>query len=396
MAVSTLKGRLIFVGLMAWAARAGAELVPTLKLAVEERYDDDRLLLTRPDGSTGQMVTKLSPILGLDVKEPTLTAHTFYAADLYIHSADGKTGVDHRAVADFRDALSRRFALDGKLEFWRVSDPTSLPRGGLARTQSPILYGSAEVAGSERLTPRTTLRVGYRFEGVKIYELLPPTTLDPNPEPRPPGYAHTPFAELWYRITRRTDIGLEYRFQYLSFGSQSSDANSLAATYRYLFSPDLKLTVKLGPTFYQKLDSDPADISRTGWLPRFLLDLSRDARGSRLGFTLAHELAGASGFTSGVWTEYASFYGTQKLFRDFSIVGAVALYRNGPAANVALDRWAGDQIAKGYWVTGGLEWQLMREMTLTGTFTRIAQLQGLGGGQLSRNVIGLRLVYTAL
>jgi len=169
-AVSTLSGRLIFVGLMVWAAKAGAEIVPTLKLAVEERYDDDRLLLTNPQGNGGQMVTKVSPIIGLDVKERTFNAHSFYAADLYIHSADGSTGLDHRAMIDFRDELSHRFALDSKLEVWRVSDPTSLPRGGLARTLSPILYGSGELAGSERLTRRTTLRVGYRFEGVKIYD----------------------------------------------------------------------------------------------------------------------------------------------------------------------------------------------------------------------------------
>ncbi len=193
-------------------------------------------------------------------------------------------------LIDFRDELSHRFALDSKLEVWRVSDPTSLPRGGLARTLSPILYGSGELAGSERLTRRTTLRVGYRFEGVKIY--------DPDPAfYKPPGYAHTPFAELWYRLTRRTDIGVEYRFQYLTFGTQSSDANSIAATYRYQISPDMKMTVKLGPTFYQKLESDPFDRSRTGWLPRFIFDLTRDAKGSRIGLLLAHELAGASGFT---------------------------------------------------------------------------------------------------
>jgi hypothetical protein len=400
-AVSTLSRRLIFVGLLAWAAEAGAELVPTLKLAVEERYDDDRLLQTNPGGG-GQMVTKVSPIIGLDIKERTLVAHSLYAADLYLHSADGTTGVDHRAVVDLKDELSHRFAVDSKLEVWRVSDPTSLPRGGLARTRAPILYGSAEIAGSERLTRRTTLRVGYRFEGTKIYE--PDPDFDPAlNRTRPPGFAHAPFAELWYRSTRRSDIGVEYRFQYFSFGTQASDANSVAAMYRYRISPDVRLMLKVGPTYYQKL-SDPGacitasigcDPSRSGWMPRVIFDLTRDARGSRISFTLGHDLAGASGFTSGVWTEYASLYGTQKLFRDFSIVGGVSLYRNGPAANVALDSWSGNQ-AKGYWVTAGLEWQVMRELSLTGAFTRLSQLAGFGVGELSRNVVALRLVYTAL
>ncbi|HYR54486.1 MAG TPA: hypothetical protein VEM39_00080 [Myxococcaceae bacterium] len=397
MAVSTLSGRLIFVGLMAWAAKAGAELVPTLKLAVEERYDDDRLLQTNPQASSGQMVTKLSPMIGLDVKERTLNAHSFYAADLYVHSADGTTGVDHRAVIDFKDELSHRFALDSKLEVWRVSDPTSLPRGGLARTRSPILYGSAELAGAQRLTRLTTLRVGYRFEGTKIYE-TDPDPVDPTiRRPRPPGFAHAPFAELWYRLSRRSEIGVEYRFQYLSFGTQSSDANSVAAMYRFRISPEVKLALKLGPTYYQKLDSDPGDPSRSGWTPRVIFDLTRDAHGSRIGFSLGHELAGASGFISGVWTEYASLYGAQKFFRDFSILGGAAFYRNGPAAHVAMDSFSGPQVVKGYWVNAGLEWQLMREVSLTGTFTRLSQLAGFGGGGgLSRNVVALRLVYTAL
>jgi hypothetical protein len=37
----------------------------------------------------------------------------------------------------------------------------------------------------------------------------------------------------------------------------------------------------------------------------------------------------------------------------------------------------------------------MRELSLTGAFTRLSQLAGFGVGELSRNVVALRLIYTA-
>jgi len=381
---------------VAWATAARAELIPTLQLAAEERYDDDLLLRqTNPSGA-GQMVTKLSPHFGLDLKERTLTGHAFYEPAFFIHSASGYLGVDHRGALDFRRAFSHVFSLDTKGEVWRVSDPTSLVRTGLARTISPILYGWVEVAGADRLSPRDTLRVGYKFEGTKVYE----REVFPDSPFAPPsaGFAHVPFAELWHRATRRTDIGVEYRFQYFSLGPQQGDGNSLAALYRYRLSPDTKLTLRAGPTHYQKLDNSPTNPSRTGWLPRLVFDFTYENHLSKITVTLGHELAGATGLTSALWIEYASLFGSHRLWKELSAFGGVSVYRNGYAANIGIDSLFSASVARGYWLNAGLEWKLSRDLALNGVFTRVTQLgsPALHVGDLTRNVFAVRLVYTAL
>ena len=391
----TRLGRVIVLGLLAYAPRAAAELIPTLKLAAEERYDDDPLLRGKCQNC---LITKLSPQIGLDINEHRFTAHSYYAADIYTHSASSYSGVevDHRGLIDFKNLLSNVFSLEGRVEVWRVSDPTSLPRLGLATTLSPILYGAAQLAGAERLSARTTLRVGYRFEGAKIYE----------PDPfnravqRAPGFAHVPFAELWYRLTPRTDVGAEYRYQYLNFDPLISQGNTISALYRYRISPETKLTLRAGPTYYQKLDDNPLDLSTTGWMPRLVLEMSHSARGSEIGFMLGHELAGAYGLTSGLWVEYATLFGSQRLSKDFSFFGNATAYRSGLAANRDLGTFRSTfRTAEGYWVNAGLEWRLMKDVALNGIFTRIQQVAGSTGvpaADLTRNIFAIRLVYTAL
>ena len=340
------------------------------------------------------MVTKLSPQLGLDVKERTLTARAFYEPDFFLHSGSRYSGVDHRGSLDIKKAFSRLFSMDAKMEIWRVSDPTALPRVGLARSLSPILYGWAELVGNERFSGRDTLRVGYRFEGTKVYER------SPLPEAPDAGLAHIPFAELWHRATRRTDIGLEYRFKYFAVGSQLGDANSLAALYRYRLSPQTHLTLRAGASRYQKLDDRPpsSNPTRTGGMPRFVLDVGYDARLSHLSVTIGHELAGATGLTSAVWVEYASLFGSHRIWKELSVIGGVSVYRNGYAPNANIDSLWASGIARGYWGTAGLEWKLSRDLALNGVFTRLSQLGGpvAKGSDLTRNVFAVRLVYTAL
>jgi hypothetical protein len=395
-AVPTRLGRAIVLAVLACASPAAAELIPTLKLAAEERYDNAYLPKPSDVGQTtgiaGQMITKLSTQVGLDIKERTLNVHSFYAPDFFLQSGSGYSGVDHRGLIDLKNDFSHRFSLDGKVEIWRVSDPTVLPQIGIARTFSPLLYGAAQLAGAERLSPRTTLRAGYRFEGAKNY--------DPDPRFRSAGFAHVPFAELWYRLSQRSDIGVEYRFQYLTFENSASDANTVSALYRYRFSPETKFTLKVGPTYYQKLDSNPLDVSKSGWMPRLTFEFTHDIRGSEIGLALGHELAGAIGLTSGLWFEYVSVFTTQRLSKEFSVFGGATVYRNGPAASLYLDSFhSTDQTAEGYWLNGGLEWRLMRSASLNGIFTRISQVAGSAGiraSDLSRNIFAIRLVYTAL
>ena len=79
-------------------ASAGTDVIPSLKLAAEERYDDAALLRVGPDGA-GQLMTKLSPTAGLEVKQATFDAKAWYALDLLLHHGSGTTSLSPRPAA---------------------------------------------------------------------------------------------------------------------------------------------------------------------------------------------------------------------------------------------------------------------------------------------------------
>ncbi|MBI3183553.1 MAG: hypothetical protein HYZ28_15560, partial [Myxococcales bacterium] len=142
-------------------AHAGVAVSPSLKLLAEERYDDDVLL--RSAGGAGQFLTKLTSQLGAELKAPSLEASSWYAPDLLLHHGTGSVTVDHRAQLELEGTLGRRSSLRTGAQMWRVSDPTSLPRQGVARTASAVLYGKAELSLAEELSQRLQGRLGYRF-----------------------------------------------------------------------------------------------------------------------------------------------------------------------------------------------------------------------------------------
>ena len=91
------------------AAMAAHVLDSSLRLTAEERYDDDFRLA---EGTGGQFMTKLSPRLGLEVKDPRSTGEGFYAVDLLVRHGSGNATLDHRGGLDLGYALSRRLKVD--------------------------------------------------------------------------------------------------------------------------------------------------------------------------------------------------------------------------------------------------------------------------------------------
>ena len=382
-------GCVAFAMLLIGARAAGeTQVVPTLRLSAEERYDDDALLRSSPQGA-GQMITKLSPQIGLNVSDETLETGGWYAADFLFRHGSHTTDLDHRAAYTFDKKFSRTFELDSHLNFWRVSDPTALPRLGMARSLSPIMYGRGQVSAKIGLSERLWLHPGYRFEGAKIYE--------PG---RPGGTAHTPFVELWYRITRRADLGAEYRFQYFGFGPQSADANGIFAAYRYRLARHTVFTAHAGPVFFREY----ATGGNRGFLPMVQLELTHGIGGRfDIGLAIGHDIVGATGFTNVLWADYGSLALSYKISEPFRIFGAAAYFRNGFAPN---NDWTAFNFgtpragtSQGYSVGGGLEWRASSVVSVQGAFERFDQVaapDALAGVNLSRNIGSIRLVLTAL
>ncbi|HYI02570.1 hypothetical protein [Hyalangium sp.] len=361
------------------AALAAQVLDSSLRIVAEERYDDDLRLST---AGGGQFMTKLSPRLGLELKDPRSKGESFYATDLLIRHGSGTVTLDHRGGLDVNHALSRRLQLAFTSRIYRVTDPTSLPRDGVARTLAPTLYGQARVSATGRATRRWDVRGSYAFEGAKVYE-------DGNQ----PGFAHTPSVEAWYRSTRRLALGLEYRYQGFLYGDTYSQAHGAFAGLRYRLSRLTTLTARGGPVRYTSPEG------QAGWLPRISVGLDREGRLFDLGFAVGHDLVGSSSFDRALWADYASLVLARRFNDRLSVNAAASYFRNGHAPSEgAFSLSESPLMSQGYAVECGAEYRFTRYLALQGTINRIAQVgtgDAAAGVDLARNVLAVRLVISA-
>jgi hypothetical protein len=373
------------VSLLAPATARADPVEPILRLAAEQRYDDD-LLNTSGANPPGAFLTKVMPQLGLRLNQPTVKFDGFYGADLLIHDSRGTDVIlDHRAALELHADTSRTSHIDGLARFWDTSDPLSLPRQGLARTLARTLYGRADLGWREKIAPRWILHLGYRFEGAKVEEPA-----------HPAGFLNSPAVELAYRLSRRADLGAEYRFQLFKFGPDNATAHSPALVYRYRLSRTMNFKASGGAAFYR----EPAHPEKNGVVPRFELSVSQRVT-RRLDWivTAGHDLVGASGFSTAVWADYASGTGSYQLLEKLRIFAVGSFYRNGTVPNVGVFPlgWNHDGVAAGYGLGGGVEWRFNRYVAAQATYDRIDQVGGVDIAQtpITRNVVAVRLIVDA-
>lgn len=364
-------------------AFAAATVEPKLTLTAEERYDDDALLRRAEPGLGAELMTKLTPQIGLELRDRTFEAEGSYSPDFQFRHLSRSFQIDHRGALDLSKRLWERGGVRARLNLWRVSDPTSLPRMGMGRSLDPVLYGNGELGFDSMITRRLLLEGRYRFEGALFFD-----------GETPPGVVQAPSLEIWYRLTRRASAGIEYRFQHFLFGREEGAAQTPAALFRYRLGPFTTATARAGPIWYR--DSNAA----AGIAPRVHLELGRNARGLELGAQAGQDLAGASGYTLALWTQYAGGYTTWRLNEPLRIFGGAYAFRNGGApGDVAA--WLGPVSEYGYAVGGGVEWRFHRMLMAQAELQRVATVgRRMVDGRVepfefARNIAALRLVATA-
>nr|WP_217446497.1 hypothetical protein [Myxococcus sp. CA040A] len=384
---TTVKGdwkKWLLTGLMLTAPAVPAATVwePRLRIAAEERYDDDLRLGAGATG--GQLMTKLSPRLGVEGRDERLNLNGYYGADVLMRHGSGKVTLDHRGALELRHLLSRRLRVDTNVRVFRVTDPTSLPRDGLARSTSPTFFTQARLGLTARASERVDVRVGYGIEVVRILE-----------SGQEPGYAHTPSLEVMYRTTRRLTLGVEYRYQGFYYDNSLSQAHGVAGTLRYRLTRPTTLIVRGGPVRYLAPDGQEG-----GWVPRVNVELAREGELFDLGFAVGHDLVGASGFATALWADYASLMLARRFDHQFSAFGAVSFFRNGRAPSRDWTTFGSTPlVSQGYAVGAGVEYRFSRQVAAQGAVDRIAQVgvaESAGAaGDLTRNVFAVRLIVTA-
>jgi hypothetical protein len=366
------------------SANAATQLKPSLQVSLEERYDSD-LLLREEANAGGELLTKVSPKLGLKAQSEAWDANLWYSPDLMFHHGSGTVSLDHRGELKVGKRFSHRFRVAGDLQIWRVTDPTSLPRLGLAKTLSPVLYGKGDLHLDYSLTERWLGTAGISSEAARVYEA------DASA-----GYVLAPYARALYRLTRRANLGLEYRFSYFHFGEAESMAHGVFGSWMYRLSRELTVNASAGPSFYQ----DAAHPKSNGVVPHLMGDLERTGPRFDWGIAAGHDLVGASGFTTALWADYASLMTGYRVTQAVRVYAVASVFRNGQAPNVGAASWTltGDGVGSGYAGGLGVEWKLTRILEAKATVDRYAQVANpllVGEPDLSRNVFALRLIATA-
>ena len=367
------------------AADHAGPIEPILRLAVEQRYDDD-VLLTGSQNAPGAWLTKIMPQVGLRLDERRTKLDTFFGPDVLYYSNSGDVKLDYRGALELHTALSRTAHIDTVARFWDTSDPLALPRQGLARTLARTYYGIATFGWRQEFAPRWSFLLGYRFEGAKVEE----------PD-HPPGFLNSPSLEVDYRLTRRADLGAEYRLQLFKFGDNNGVANSPGLVWKYRISRSANIKVTAGLAFYR----EHLDPSKDGVVPRFEIDVAQKiAKRLDWVFAVGHDLVGASGFNTAVWADYASMTLSWQVIEKLRLFGYGSFFRNGPMPNIGVFPLKVDQekgVAAGYGLGAGAEWRFNRNLAIQAAYDRIDQVGSVDPAQtsLTRNIVAARLTVDA-
>ena len=367
------------------ASEHSGPVEPILRLALEERYDDD-VLLTGSQNAPGAFLTKIMPQAGLRLDQRRTQLDTFLGPDILYYSNSGDVKLDYRAALELHTELSRTARIDTVARFWDTSDPLALPRQGLARTLARTYYGIATFGWRQEFAPRWSFLLGYRFEGAKVEE----------PD-HPPGFLNSPSLEVDYRLTRRADLGAEYRLQLFKFGDNNGVANSPGLVWKYRISRSANIKVTAGLAFYR----EHLDPSKDGVVPRFEIDVAQKiAKRLDWVFAVGHDLVGASGFNTAVWADYASMTLSWQVIEKLRLFGYGSFFRNGPMPNIGVFPLKVDQekgVAAGYGLGAGAEWRFNRNLAIQAAYDRIDQVGSVDPAQtsLTRNIVAARLTVDA-
>ena len=341
---------------------------------MEERYND-------ASSSTllgGQLLSRVTPQPGVSWRRANTDVLAWYAADLLIRHGSGTVGVDHRSQLRANHAFNRTLRVNSTTGVWRVSDPTSLPRPGLANALLPIVYGRSDWQFEKDASARLKAQFNYRFEGAQLLGTG-----------QRPGFYHAPAVALLWAPSARTTHSLEYRTQVFHEPSQRAWAHGLLASVQHSFNRRWNASVGAGPLYVL----DGTNETASGFLPRIFLDVRRVGLHSRLEFSAGQDLIGASGLSAVLWAQYLSVYSSWALSRNLRIYFVANYFRNAqPQLNSAGFAQGKMPLSEGY--LGGLrfEWRLLPSLTAMATVDRLDQRAA--GAMFASNLGGIRLVFT--
>ncbi|MBS2028818.1 MAG: hypothetical protein JST54_13030 [Deltaproteobacteria bacterium] len=355
----------------AQVARAETIVKPLVELGTEARYDTDPYL-----NGNQEVFSKISPKLGLTAANEELKLDAWYAADALYKAVQQVPELDHRAAFDIKDQLTHRLAVRGDVEAWRVQDPTSLPRLGLAAIPVPIFYSTGGAGLTYQLSPRSSVLLDDRQEVAKIDQAGLPLSL-----------TQAPSASYQYKLGARGTVGVTYRYQaFIAVPDVVGQTHTGLLTWDHQLSEKWHAYAKGGPLAWV----DGTQRGATSVVPVGEAGITWAGELSEIDLIGGHDLLGSAGYAAAVWADYAELAVAWHPWRKLNLWLGSGAFRNGLAPD-------GPTTVQGYSIGGGLGWAFTREISGHLQAQRIQQQDiNTGAAQLvnvDRNIFGVQLTW---
>jgi hypothetical protein len=353
--------------LVASASRATAETVtaPIARLFLEGGYDSNVMLAGRGGDSSG----RLSPELGLRVRDHTWDFKGWYAADLAHYQRFSPNDVWNQRVQLTLDShLSPRTDLGGEVRADYARDPLGLALLGIFRTtQGTVVMGDGAVRATWRAAQRIDLSGSFHARLARFSD-------------RTGGAVQMPETHALWRFTPRLAAGAGYRFAafqtFLAGGGQENAfSQGLEGRVEYVQDRRNRLEATAGAALW----TSPAS---RGIVPQFGATWLRADPLSDLRVQVWHGVGLGATAAPGL-VDSVEFGASRRFTRAWLLHAEGGLWRSGVAPT-------GAHAVMGYAAAGEGAYLFSNGVRVGLAVTRFARLDDLSPS-LSRTTVGLRV-----
>jgi hypothetical protein len=348
------------------AARSGASTVwePIARLSLEGGYDTNVL----HDGDSSDRMTRVSPELGLRLRDHLWDARLAYGGDWIVYERLAPNGIwNHRGSFLFEATPTRRLELRANVRGGWMFDSIGLAQAGIfraGRDSAFVLSGTAR--GEYRLTPRLDAAVTLTERTVRF-------------EDATGGALHQPGLEALWRATPRLSVGGAYALGVFQDFAQGGDglafSHGARARARWRATRHLTLEGAAGPALWI------GGLGDTAVVPEAAVQVLGASRSWDLRASLSHGLGIGSTAAPGL-VDAVEFGVVRRIGRRYVLHGDGGLWRSGRVPS------GGDSVT-GYAVGGDAGVLVGMNLRLALAATHFARLDNVP--ELSRTTLGLRL-----
>lgn len=349
------------------AASTAAE--PIARLTLEGGYDSNALY----DGQGGDRTGRISPELGLRVRDPLWELDGLYLGDYLVYDRLAPGGLwNHRGLVKLKATPSRRLELGVDVHGGHAFDPVGLAQMGVFRAGEQSAW---VVQGRGRAEYRVTERVDAAMIAAERTVIF---------QDRRGGALHAPGAEVLYRLDRRLSLGGAYAFGvYQGFdatGDTVAYSHGIRARARYRISRHLLADVFAGPAYWSGPDGRALVPEAGGELE--LSNRQWDLRAGAL-HGLGIGTTARPGLVDSVEVGFVRRLGTT---HTFDLRGDGGIWRSGQAPS-------GADATLGFAATGELGWRVAQALRLALHVSHYDRLD-VQSAALRRTTVGLRLGWS--